>query len=449
MLPILVVLLVSLIKPKENKISQISPAIINWKSPIGNVSYRTNIATKGNLLFIGSNGMNFMDYNLLDKGNGVCILNSKNGKLINNIQSDVIGDMDVNGILLYQNKLYFGNDNDEFLCTDLKGNIKYRIPTSGDVEFEPLLLDIHNKKVIVYGTETGELRAINPTNGKTVWEHYDSDFAGWKTGESRSLFKVKMHFYSDAFFFDKPTMMDINKDGVKDMIFGFWNRYVKVISGKDGKELFSIQLNKNHKEDEFDCELFRNTPLVLREKNQTILVIPYSKYNNPGFTYELRCLDLKGNIIKKIPLDRKFFNNVSSKRFTVKNKIVLFNKGLVDFSKGIDNYKITPFKGLDKFSKNKYSYRNNISSNQFLEYNNELCMFLVYEKGEDYSWSTIAITGINTGVCHKLINLPTTSEFEPVLGDFNRDGKADAIIGCHNGFLYNIDLEMPSSSIKN
>ena len=105
-LPVLVISLASLIKPEEKIPSTITPAKINWKSPIGNVSYRTNIAKKGDLIFIGSNGINYMDFNVLDKGNGVYALNSKNGKIIRNFQSNVIGDMDVNGVLIHNNKLF-------------------------------------------------------------------------------------------------------------------------------------------------------------------------------------------------------------------------------------------------------------------------------------------------------------------------------------------------------
>ena len=446
-LPVLVISLASLIKPKEKIPSTITPAKINWKSPIGNVSYRTNIAKKGDLIFIGSNGINYMDFNVLDKGNGVYALNSKNGKIMRNFQSNVIGDMDVNGILYYENSLYFGNDNDEFLCTDMKGNLKFRIPTSGDVEFEPLLLKIGNKNVIVYGTETGELRAINPKNGKTIWKHYDNDFQGWKKGENRTLFKVKMHFYSDAFFFDKPILMHIDDDAILDMVFAFKSGFIKAISGENGTELFSTNINKNNTDD-FYCHLWKSPPLVLKEEKNIVFVIPYSKYLKTGSIYELRCFNINGDVLKKIPLDKESFYNVSNKRFTLRNKVILFNRGMVDFSDGIHNYKIKKITGLASSLANKYSFSNSIASKQLLDYNGELCMLLVYENGEQSNWSSIAIIGLNTGRCQKLINLPSTSEFEPIVGDFNKDKKADVLIGCHNGFLYNIDLQIPSSAIK-
>ena len=52
---------------------------LNWESPIGNVSFRTNIASLNGNIIIGSNGGNYMDY-FLDKGNGIYVLDPITGK---------------------------------------------------------------------------------------------------------------------------------------------------------------------------------------------------------------------------------------------------------------------------------------------------------------------------------------------------------------------------------
>jgi hypothetical protein len=41
-----------------------------------------------------------------------------------------------------------------------------------------------------------------------------------------------------------------------------------------------------------------------------------------------------------------------------------------------------------------------------------------------------------------------TSEFVPVLGDFNKDNKVDFLLGCHNGTLYNFDLGLDTKTIN-
>ena len=63
--------------------------------------------------------------------------------------------------------------------------------------------------------------------------------------------------------------------------------------------------------------------------------------------------------------------------------------------------------------------------------------------------STLAIISVSSGKVIKLYNLPSTSEFQPVIDDFNNDGKADVLVGCHDGILYDIDLNIPSSDILN
>ena len=81
-----------------------------------------------------------MDYNLYDKGSGIYVLNRTNGKIETRFGAECIGDMDVTGILEYNQKLYYGNDNDEFFCSTLEGKTIWRNPTSGDIEHEPVQL---------------------------------------------------------------------------------------------------------------------------------------------------------------------------------------------------------------------------------------------------------------------------------------------------------------------
>lgn len=449
-----IILLLSVAESKEKSISKLESAKINWKSPIGNVSFRTNISQKSNTLFIGSNGNHFMDYSLIDDGNGVYAVNAINGKIKNHFQGEKFGDMDVNGVLLHDNKLFFGNDNDEFLCTDLKGNLIYRLPTSGDIEFEPILIKLKNENVIVYGTETGELRAINPSNGNTVWKYFHEKFEGWKEGENRTLFKVKMHFYASRdFFFDKPVLKDVNNDNVIDLIFTLGRYDLIIIDGKSGKDLYNIDLSsKESKSDGFYPLIWKTAPLIIKDNGEFFIVVPFRKWeSNQKIESELRCFNLKGEIIKKINLDSKFFKS-SGNRIGVNEKAVLFDRGIVDFSNGLDAFKIIKFKGFPEVENNDSWYRpfsNNMASNQFIKVNKEICLLTIYENGDLRNNSTLAIISVSSGKVIKLFNLPSTSEFQPIIGDFNKDGKADVLVGCHDGVLYDIDLNLPSSDILN
>ena len=449
-----IILLLSVAESKEKNISKLESAKINWKSPIGNVSFRTNISKKSNTLFIGSNGNHFMDYGLIDDGNGIYAINAINGKIKNHFQGEKFGDMDVNGVLIHDNKLFFGNDNDEFLCTDLKGNLIYRLPTSGDIEFEPVLIKRNKKNIIVYGTETGELRAINPSNGNTVWKYFHENFEGWKEGDDRTLFKVKMHFYSSRdFFFDKPVLKDVNNDDVADLIFTLGSYDIIMIDGKTGKDLYNIDINsKESINDGFYSQLWKTAPLIIEDKGKVMAIVPFRKWESSEVTQsELRCFTLNGKLIKKIKLDPKFFSSCG-KRIGVNEKAVLFDRGIVDFSNGLDSFKITKFIGFPEVENNSKWYipfSNNIASNQFIKVNNEICLLSIYENGDLIKNSTLVIISVSSGKVIKLYNLPSTSEFQPVIGDFNKDGKADVIVGCHDGILYDIDLNIPSLDILN
>ena len=140
-----------------------------WKTKVGNISFRSNIIFNKDKLIVPSNGDRYMDYNLYDKSSGIYVLNRSNGKIENRFGAECIGDMDVTGILEYNQKLYYGNDNDEFFCSTLQGKTIWRNPTSGDIEHEPVIINTKTQKEIVYATESGEVRAVNPENGNTIW----------------------------------------------------------------------------------------------------------------------------------------------------------------------------------------------------------------------------------------------------------------------------------------
>ena len=61
-------------------------------------------------------------------------------------------------VFYYNRNLYFGNDNDEFLCTDLDGN---QFENYLEMWSKPTLIKRKNGN-IVFATEVGEVRAVSP-----------------------------------------------------------------------------------------------------------------------------------------------------------------------------------------------------------------------------------------------------------------------------------------------
>ena len=96
--------------------------------------------------------MNFMDYQLTDKKSRVYHIDRRTGKIRKHFGNEVIGDMDVNGILEWNDRLYITNDNEELMCTSIDGNVIWIKPASGDIEHEPVLIKGKNGNYIVYAT---------------------------------------------------------------------------------------------------------------------------------------------------------------------------------------------------------------------------------------------------------------------------------------------------------
>ncbi len=114
-LPAFLLILSFVYSDEKSKTSSELPNSENWSIDIGKTSFRTNVSLTPSYIVIGSNGDNYRDAYITDDRNGVHIINRKTGKRVRNFAKESIGDLDVNGTLIYQNRIYFGNDNDEFI----------------------------------------------------------------------------------------------------------------------------------------------------------------------------------------------------------------------------------------------------------------------------------------------------------------------------------------------
>jgi outer membrane protein assembly factor BamB len=423
---------------------------VNWSTPIGNVSFRTNVDFLENNLVIGSNGGNYMDY-FIDKGNGIYILDSKTGKIQLNFANEKLGDMDVNGVLIYDDKIYFGNDNDEIICADKKGKIIFRQDASGDVEHRPILIKTSNQDQIVFAMETGEVRSINPKNGTVNWSFYHPNFEGYKSNDNRTAFKLKMHFYSGEKFFVEPMVVDINKDNVADLVYNSDDSEIFAINGKNGKLITHIATEKTDQYyGVFLPSMYRTTPFVFKFNQESFFMIPFQchfdeDYEGKRTVTEFRFYNLSGKEIRRIKMKQGMTFGYGRQQ----NNRVFFAGQIVDFSNGLDNYEIIPFQKEPI----RLIHPPRISK-ETINLNGDECIVMSYEWGfqklnqekEDYN-SDLCVFNISKRKFEKIIHFQTSSEFNPILGDFNSDNKVDILLGCHNGMLYNFDLGYPASSI--
>lgn len=414
---------------------------LHWKTKTGVASFRTNVLTNGNDLIVGSNGDRFMDYNLMDQSSGVYIINRKDGKIKNHFGEEVWGDMDVNGVLVYNNYIYFGNDNEEFMCCNRNGKIIWRNPESGDIEHEPVLLDIKGAKYIVYASESGEVKAVNPETGATFWSYYTPEFDGWKHGQNRNIFKVKSYFSSTNSFFTKPCMKDINADGIKDLVYLTFDNMVYAISGSNGKLLWLYKP---------DNKRLNYILTMSGSSNASAFLLTSTYYNSSGtLTNDLISLNQMGvpSVLhrnekswgyREFGLNTLLLSDGTILMPTTDSLMIISadckNITWIDRSLLYENYDYY-------YNKNVTETRNSreaLLGNQLFTYKGDsTCAVLLgqYDPANS-AFGVIEIISLKSKKLLMRLSLESGSEMPPVISDINQDGSPDLLVNCRDGYTY-------------
>lgn len=412
----------------------------HWKMEIGFTSYRTIPAVVDQKIYIGSNGNHFRDY-ALDDGNGVFLLHAASGKIAATFANEQYGDMDVNGILRLKDAIFFGNDNDEFICTDKLGKIKWRVYTSGDVEHRPVSIQSEGQELVVFATETGQLQALNAKTGKEIWTYYYKDFDAWKPGDNRTLFKVKMHFTEGNIFFNEPSLSDLNGDGVKDLVYNTnWGDFT-AINGKTGNLLWDLDGNDLA---DYYLNMGREKPLIIGEgvKSQVLLLIrEKEEYTKQA----IAIFNSKGKLIKIMPTEVPLGETMLSQT----DGFIITNTAIIHPETNSEDLKIVPIEDAQFLNEDGVltsCYSGGQVAQKKVYYNGETCALIVYqyELKSHSGQSPLLLVGLNSGKVHFKTYLPDRSEFTPYISDFNQDGKLDVLIGCYDKYLYCFDLDIPS-----
>lgn len=414
-----------------------------WKAHTGIASFRTNVTLTDELLIMGSNGSYFMDWNLFDSLSGIHALQRANGKPAAHFANDAIGDMDVNGTLLLDGRLYFGNDNDEFFCTTPKGRTLWNISTSGDVEHQPVTLRSGNRNLVVFATERGEVCAVEPILGKKVWSFYLDDFNGWKTGDNRTWFKVSSHFENSTSFFTKPVLTDLNADGTDDLVYVTYDSRAIALDGRNGRRLWEYK-GLGHLTGSLiptgsgkDAGVVCFQGFLDRKTRKPMSSV--DRIDGKGRrTTLLRTVGEEGFGLNTLTLPSGDIVVTTHERLLVFNPETRKRRWI---SRAINHYE---YDSLN--SESRHYSRNSpgslIGNRTFTYRGDSSCIAVVdqydrafYEKG------VLEVISLDKGRLLRRFSLEARSELPPFIADIDRDGRLDLLVNTQNDTTYCYRLE--------
>jgi len=411
-----------------------------WKTNIGIATFRSNLSAFNKQLVVGSNGNALRDWNFIDEKSGLYFLSSHNGKIIRSISHQKWGDFDVNGTVVYNNRIYFGNDNEEFICINMNGQVVWKIVVSGDVEAEPVLLDIKGKKAIVYATELGEVKAVDPETGRAIWSYFTPDFNGWREGDSRPIFKVRAFLQGTESFFTKPVAADVNGDGVNDLAYIGYDRVVYCINGINGKLLWSFR------DENISFGLFIDKKEINGLPEFWLNSSIYNESNEKYYLSVIR-IDKNGKVAGKIPLQQSSHFCFSLNSFRLTNDQHLYATEDSLYLIKDNQVKKTLYLGEPYIYKNSWeneekignrTYEDQIFGTKIFRYKDQdSCIALLSQVDRaNYENAFITIISLTSWQIMGKYSLPSSSEMPPQIGDFNGDGTSELLVNCMDGNLY-------------
>lgn len=195
-----------------------------WRTRIGLTTFRTTMIFDQGKIIVGTHGASLNGKNESD--DGVYVLDAATGKQSLKIASPRSGDMDVGGVALSGDTIYFTGDAGLVATASLStGKIGWQAALSGKVRAAPALANLDGDAAldVVVGDEQGTLSALSGADGKVLWTI--------QTGEND---------YNARGFIAAAAIADIDGDDRDDVVAGARDGVLRGIRGHDGREFWEV-----------------------------------------------------------------------------------------------------------------------------------------------------------------------------------------------------------------
>ena len=197
-----------------------------WEARVGVTTFRTTMAFANATVIIGTHGKTLKGLN--ERDDGVYVLDALTGKVRTMIKPPGSGDLDVGGIAVDGDRVYFGTDNGWVVGASLSGNRLWSYQMQGKVRPAPALGDLNGdgQVDVVVGDEHGTLVALDGATGKRLWQAQTSE-----------------NDYSAKGFIAAAAIADLDGDGKLDVVAGARDGVLTAYHGADGRVLWQAAHN--------------------------------------------------------------------------------------------------------------------------------------------------------------------------------------------------------------
>lgn len=406
---------------------------LKWKANIGLTTFRTNMMLANGALLIGSNGNSRSSIH--DDKDGLYLLDPQTGNTKLRIQPDMVGDTDVNGMAVSDGHIFFGNDNGHVYCYDFEGKELWKTTIDGDIEGSPALTDLNGdgKDDVVVATEnsdayTGEVVAIDGTNGKRLW-----------------TFKPPQGYFTAS-----PALYDGSGDFIDDIYIGTGGSpWFYAIDGKTGKEMWSFHT--------------KSTAGFVDGSAVHASALAYTINGTDDFGGEtyIVATECYGMVHYLTPQQGKwvkyfgtsigaFSSPIFGPMGSAVNGASWGSNGNIDISLAYEEqgWEDAPYKELKPMAlTNPYL----INADKAAKTSASAVVADILNEGHPQfiiadEQGKMQLIG-ETGTILQEFNLPAGVEATAFVADIDKDGKLELLVACLNGYLYCYDTDAPASKV--